>query len=197
MLIVSLKKIWRLVNQNQLKMTIARSPVYFKLIIARSSIYFIVLMLISYYHFYVSNCTNNLCSVDVSVSVNSNINDPPINIFYKNFKFRFYNSSRLSYEVRKYEVRNLLTSDDYCYSDNLSIWTFFFIFLFSFNFIRKRKNDISYKLNSFLQNEIENSTFDILMPHTKPITIGIIYGTPNQSKFLEIFEEKLPQHKPL
>ena len=31
-----------------------------------------------------------------------------------------------------------------------------------------------------------------LMPHTKPITIGIIYRSPNQSKFLDIFEENLP-----
>ena len=31
------------------------------------------------------------------------------------------------------------------------------------------------------------------MPHTKPITIGIIYRPPNQSKFLDIFEENLPK----
>ena len=41
------------------------------------------------------------------------------------------------------------------------------------------RSDISYKLNYFLPNEIENSTFNILMPHTKPITIGIIYRPPN------------------
>ena len=50
---------------------------------------------------------------------------------------------------------------------------------------------MSYKLNSFLPNEIENITFDILMPHTKPVTVGIIYRPPNQSKFLDIFEENL------
>ena len=55
------------------------------------------------------------------------------------------------------------------------------------------RSDISYKLNSFLPNEIENITFDILMPHTKPITVGIIYRPPNQSKFLDIFEENLPK----
>ena len=49
------------------------------------------------------------------------------------------------------------------------------------------RSDISYKLNSFLPNEIENITFNILMPHKKPITIGIIYRPPNQSKFLDIF----------
>ena len=31
------------------------------------------------------------------------------------------------------------------------------------------------------------------MPHTKPITIEIIYRPPNQSKFLDIFEENLPK----
>ena len=41
------------------------------------------------------------------------------------------------------------------------------------------RSGISYKLNSFLPNEIENSTFNILMPHTKPITIGIIYRPSN------------------
>ena len=30
------------------------------------------------------------------------------------------------------------------------------------------------------------------MPHTKPITVGIIYRPPNQTKFLDIFEENLP-----
>ena len=55
------------------------------------------------------------------------------------------------------------------------------------------RSDISYKLNSVLPNEIKNITFDILMPHTKPITVGIIYRPPNQSKFLDIFEENLPK----
>ena len=92
-----LNKFWRFVKQNLLKIVIARSPVYF-----------IVLMLILYYYFYVTNCTNSLCSVDVSVSVNSNINGPSINIFDKNFNFSFYNSSGLPYEVRKYQKINLL-----------------------------------------------------------------------------------------
>ena len=56
-------------------------------------------------------CTNNLCSVDVSVSVNSNINDSSINIFHKNFDFSFYNSTRLPYEVRKYQKFNLLAPE--------------------------------------------------------------------------------------
>ena len=55
------------------------------------------------------------------------------------------------------------------------------------------RSDISYKLNSLQPNEIENITFDILMPHTKPITVGIISRSRNQSKFIDIFEENLPK----
>ena len=51
------------------------------------------------------------------------------------------------------------------------------------------RSDISYKLNSFLPNEIENITFNILMLHMKPIKIGIIYRPPNQFKILDICEE--------
>ena len=91
-LIDSFKKFSRFVKRNLLKIVIAWSPGYF-----------IVLMLISYNHYYVNNCTNTLCSVDVSVSFNSNINGPSINIFDKNFNFSFYNSSRLCYDARKYQ----------------------------------------------------------------------------------------------
>ena len=55
------------------------------------------------------------------------------------------------------------------------------------------RSDISYKLNSLLPNEFQNTTVDILMPHTKPITVGIIYRPSNQSKFLDNFEENLPK----
>ena len=62
------------------------------------------------------------------------------------------------------------------------------------------RSNISYKLNSFLPNEIENITFDILMPHTKPITIGIIYRPPNQSRFINgkyIFDKSSSNNKNL
>ena len=36
------------------------------------------------------------------------------------------------------------------------------------------RSDISYKLNYILLYEIESITFDILMPHTKPIAVGFI-----------------------
>ena len=135
MLIDSFRKFWRFVKRNLLKIVIARSPGYF-----------IVLMLISYNHYYVNNCTNTLCSVDVSVSFNSNINGPSINIFDKNFNFSFYNSSRLCYDVRKYQKINLLAPKGSRNSDNMNILSFFFIFLLSFNLLRKRKNDPRLKI---------------------------------------------------
>ena len=52
------------------------------------------------------------------------------------------------------------------------------------------RSDISHKLNSFLPNEIENITFDILMSHTNPITIGIIYTHQISIIFL-IFLQKI------
>ena len=128
MLIDSFRKFWRFVKRNLLKILIARSPSYF-----------IILMLISYNHFYVTNYTNTSCFVDVSVSVNSSISGPLINIFDKNINFSFYNSSRLSYVVRKYQKNNLLGSKGSRDSDNMNILSFFFIFLLSFNFLRKQK----------------------------------------------------------
>ena len=135
MLIDSFRKFWRFVKRNLLKIVIARSPGYF-----------IVLMLISYNHYYVNNCTNTLCSVDVSVSFNSNINGPSINIFDKNFNFSFYNSSRLSYDVRKYQKINLLAPKGSRNSGNMNIMSFFFIFLLSFNLLKKWKNDPCLKI---------------------------------------------------
>ena len=111
-LLDSFKKFWRFVKQNLLKIVIARSPGYF-----------IVLMLISYNHY-----TNTLCSVDVSVSFNSNINGSSINIFGKNFNFSFYNSSRLCYDVRKYQKINLLAPKGN--SENMNILPFFSHFCF-------------------------------------------------------------------
>ena len=55
------------------------------------------------------------------------------------------------------------------------------------------RSDISYKLNYILLYEIESITFDILMPNTKPIAVGIIYRPQNQSKRLAIYEENLPK----
>ena len=65
MLLGFLKKFGRFVKQTPLKIAIGQSPVYF-----------IVLVLTSCNYFYVTNWTSTLCSVDVSVSVNTSINGP-------------------------------------------------------------------------------------------------------------------------
>ena len=38
----------------------------------------------------------------------------------------------------------------------------------------------------FFAPEIENIFFELLLPNMKPIVVGIIYGKPIQSEFLEI-----------
>ena len=45
---------------------------------------------------------------------------------------------------------------------------------------------MSYDVKSFFPPEIENIFFEILLPNTKPIVVGIIYRPPSQSEFLEI-----------
>ena len=52
------------------------------------------------------------------------------------------------------------------------------------------RNNISYKLNLFLPNEIQNISFDILMPHTKPITVKNYLQTSKLVYFL-IFLKKI------
>ena len=46
-------------------------------------------------------------------------------------------------------------------------------------------NDLSYIEKEFLPEEIENTFFEILLPKTKPITVGIIYCPPKQNNFLQ------------
>ena len=38
---------------------------------------------------------------------------------------------------------------------------------------------------SDFSDEIENIVFDMLLPETKPILVGILYRPPDQSKFLD------------
>ena len=48
------------------------------------------------------------------------------------------------------------------------------------------RNDLSFDVKPFFPPEIENVFFEILLPNTKPIVVGIIYRPPSQSEFLEI-----------
>ena len=47
------------------------------------------------------------------------------------------------------------------------------------------RNDISFNVRRDFSDEIENIVFDMLLPKTKPILVGILYRPPDQSKFLD------------
>ena len=51
------------------------------------------------------------------------------------------------------------------------------------------RNDLSYIEKDFFPEEIKNIFFEILLPKTKPITIGIIYRPPDQNNFLQTLNE--------
>ena len=49
------------------------------------------------------------------------------------------------------------------------------------------RNDISFNVRSDFSDERENIFFDMLLPKTKLILVGILYRPPDQSKFLDKF----------
>ena len=51
---------------------------------------------------------------------------------------------------------------------------------------------ISYIQKQYFSEEIENIFFEILLPKTKPIVVGIIYSSPSQYNFPEILNENFP-----
>ena len=53
------------------------------------------------------------------------------------------------------------------------------------------RNDLSYNIISVFPSEIERVFFEILLPNSKPITVGTIYRAPNQSNFLEVQNENM------
>ena len=53
------------------------------------------------------------------------------------------------------------------------------------------RNDLSYNITSVFPREIESVFFEILLPNSKPITVGTIYRPPNQSNFLEVLNENM------
>ena len=55
-------------------------------------------------------------------------------------------------------------------------------------YIRK---DFCFKARTLHSKEIENLVFDILLPKSKPITIGVFYRPPNQAEFMDLMVEKL------
>ena len=53
------------------------------------------------------------------------------------------------------------------------------------------RNDLSYNIISVFPCEIESIFFEILLPNSKPITVGTIYRPPNQSNFFEVLHENM------
>ena len=53
------------------------------------------------------------------------------------------------------------------------------------------RNDIHFNIREELTDEMESIFFDILLPKSKPILIGVIYRPPNQLNFLNNFSHKL------
>ena len=50
---------------------------------------------------------------------------------------------------------------------------------------------ICYNTKNCISNEIENIFVELVIPKTKPITVGIIYKPPDQTRFLEILSNSL------
>ena len=52
-------------------------------------------------------------------------------------------------------------------------------------------NMIFYNNKNCISNEIGNNFIKLLIPKTKPITVGIIYKPPDWTRFLEILSDSL------
>ena len=53
------------------------------------------------------------------------------------------------------------------------------------------RNYLSCSIISVFSREIESVFFEIVLPNSKPITVGTIYRPPNQSNFLEVLNKKM------
>ena len=53
------------------------------------------------------------------------------------------------------------------------------------------RNDLSYTQENLFPNDIEKIFFEIHLPKTKLITVGIIYRPPNQTNFIKALNEQL------
>ena len=54
------------------------------------------------------------------------------------------------------------------------------------------RSDISYIQKRYFPEEIKNTFFEILLPKTKPVVVGIAYWLPSQFNFLETLNKNLP-----
>ena len=53
------------------------------------------------------------------------------------------------------------------------------------------RHDLSYNTLSVFPREVENIFFEILLPNSKPIIVGIIYCPPSQGNFLEVLNNNM------
>ena len=53
------------------------------------------------------------------------------------------------------------------------------------------RNDLSYNTLSVFPREVENIFFEILLPNSKPITVGTIYRPPSQINLLEVLNNNM------
>ena len=51
------------------------------------------------------------------------------------------------------------------------------------------RNDISFNIVDCLSKNIEGVMFDVLLPKTKSISVGILYRPPNQGNFLKSYPD--------
>ena len=53
------------------------------------------------------------------------------------------------------------------------------------------RSDICFNSQNYLSDEIENISFDLLLPKTKPISIAIVYKPPTDNRFLDCLPKGL------
>ena len=53
------------------------------------------------------------------------------------------------------------------------------------------RNDLSYNTLSIFSREVENIFFEILLPNSKPITVGTICRPPSQTNILEVLNNNM------
>ena len=58
------------------------------------------------------------------------------------------------------------------------------------------KNNICFNEINFFHKDIENILFDILLPKSKPFTVGVMYCPPGQNNFLDLLKEDFDKLNP-
>ena len=53
------------------------------------------------------------------------------------------------------------------------------------------RSELSHNVIAYFPKDTENIFFELLLPFTKPIVVGTIYRPPNQTNFMEIFNENI------